>query len=47
LKDSTYFVNREGFKLTDTVLREHFGLKVLQPPVKMGAGKSVRSLIFE
>jgi len=47
LRDSTYFVNREGFKLTDTVLKEHFGLKVLQPPTKMGAGKTVRSLIFE
>jgi hypothetical protein len=45
--DSTYFVNRETFKLTDAVLVEHFSMRVLQPPVKSGAGKCVRSLIFE
>ena len=45
-KTSTYFSNREGFKLTENVLKEHFGLRTLQPPTK-GAGKNVRSLIFE
>jgi len=44
---STYFVNRENFKITEAVLKEHFGLRVLQPPVKGGGGRCVRSLIFE
>lgn len=44
---STYFVNRENFTLTEAVLKEHFGLRTLQPPLRTGGGKSVRSLIFE
>lgn len=47
VEQSTFFVNRENTKLTDTVLKEHFGLRVLQPPIKGGGEKKVRSLIFE
>lgn len=45
-KQSTYFVNRENFSLTTEVLKEHFGLRTLQPPVKAGAAGRARSLIF-
>ena len=47
LRDSTYFSNREAYKITEGVMKDQFGMKILQPPKNMGAGKRVRSLIFE